>query len=496
MKEKKKKTKSKESYYFQFGTVFIVLTILLTVIFKFIHENDSVAAISSLFNSFNVPNIMLIYLVFAGFLSICITFLTVKAPKKSIAEELGGEYKMGSSRWMTNEEIEKTFPKIPYDELGNHKVNGFVVQTTNVKGRTYAYYKDKTHCLAIGTTGSGKTSLLVNPTLQFLAKSKAKPSVVISDPKGELWQTNSKLYKDQGYKIICINLRDVVEKSDCWNPCYTAWKYWQEAIHQKDKVKRVTNLDIKKLKEKYKLAVDEHEYQNECYIYKDKAFATIDDVQIEVKRQESTLKGKAIDEINDIVYTLFPEKDPKDSYWVKSSANVVAGILIGMLEDSENPALGVTERTFNLSSVASNLTLNASSIMEYFDIRDLSSAARARARGTLSAGGETKGTITSTIQSGLYPFTEPDIQYCTCRNDIDLSEIGKKPCAVFLIVPDEKENRHVFASLFITQLYKSLIDVASHTPKNELPHPVNFILDEFANIPMIPGMDNKITVYR
>ena len=32
--------------------------------------------------------------------------------------------------------------------------------------------------------------------------------------------------------------------------------------------------------------------------------------------------------------------------------------------------------------------------------------------------------------------------------------------------------------------------------KNTLPHPVNFILDDFANIPKIPGMDNKITVSR
>ena len=495
--KKKKKGKTKEQYHMQFWTVFLILTAGLTFGFKYLHSNNTVAAISSIFDSMPVgANPMLFYLMFGGAVSFCVTFLTVKAPKKSVEDELGGKDKMGSSHWMTKEEIEKVFPKLAYDDVGNHNVNGFVVQTVDIKGKTYAHYKEKTHCLAIGTTGSGKTSRLINPTLQFIGRSKIHPSVVMSDPKGELWHDNSKFFKQQGYKLICINLRDVVEKSDCWNPCYTAWKYWQEAIHQKDRVKRVTNLDIKKLKQKYKLATDEREYQNECYVYRDKAFATIDDVQIEVKRQESTLKGKAIDEINDIVYTLFPEKDPKDSYWVKSSANVVAGILIGMLEDSENPELGVTERTFNLSSVASNLTLNASAIMEYFDIRDLSSAARARARGTLSAGGETKGTITSTIQSGLYPFTEPDIQYCTCRNDIDLSEVGKRPCAVFLIVPDEKENRHVFASLFITQLYKALIDVASHTEKNCLPHPVNFILDEFANIPKIPGMDNKITVSR
>jgi len=490
-----KKTK-KPIKFFDRILICIFFISALTAGLYYFKDNSTINSILIAIPTYESLGVLGTCAVSSAFVVICFAIITYKQPKEDIKKKLGGD-KMGSSRWLRQDEIDKEFPKIEYGELQKTKVNGFVIATEIMpNGKTYANYKGKTHCLVIGTTGSGKTSRMVLPTLQFLARSKQKPSVVLADPKAELFEKTSKTFQDNGYKIISINLRDVIDKSDCWNPCFMAWKYYQEAVNQKNLIKVVKGMDQKTMQQKYKVATDLSDYKEEFYVYSGIAFANLDDCSLEIKRRESTLKGKAIDEINDIVLTLFPEKDPKDSYWVKSAANVVAGILIGMLEDSENPELGITENNFNLSSVASNLTLNASAIMDYFDIRDVSSAARARARGTLSAGGETKGTITSTIQSGLYPFTEPDIQYCTCQNDIDLTEVGKKPCAVYLIVPDEKENRHVFASLFITQLYKALIDVASHTPENCLPHPVNFILDEFANIPKIPGMDNKITVSR
>lgn len=419
-----------------------------------------------------------------------------KPKKKDTKEKLGGDI-MGTSRWMTQKEINETFPRIAFSDLHKTKVNGFVIASQIAKdGETYVNYKGGVHCLAIGTTGSGKTSRFVLPTLHMLARSKSKPSVVISDPKSELYEKTSKTFQDNGYKIICINLRDVIDKSDCWNPCYRAWKYYQEALNQKSTVKKVTGIEIKKLSETYTLTVDASEYGNEVYIYNNMAFASMSDVEIEIARNAQQLIGKASDEIGDIVNTLFPEKDPKDAYWVNSARSIVAGILLGMLEDSENPELGMTQSTYNLATVAANLSLNPSTMIDYFDMREPTSLAKQRAKTTLNAGGETRGTILSTVQTGLYPFTESDIQYCTCQNDIDLEEVGMRPCAVYLIVPDEKENRHVFASLFINQMYKALIDLASHSPKNELPHPVNFILDEFANIPMIPGMDNKITVSR
>ena len=68
--------------------------------------------------------------------------------------------------------------------------------------------------------------------------------------------------------------------------------------------------------------------------------------------------------------------------------------------------------------------------------------------------------------------------------------------AVFLIIPDEKESRHELASLFIDQCYQALINTAQKLPNGKTPIRVNFILDEFSNMPPVASISNKITVSR
>ena len=166
---------------------------------------------------------------------------------------------------------------------------------------------------------------------------------------------------------------------------------------------------------------------------------------------------------------------------------------------SEIRDLGITEQRFNLGTIYSILSLRVDLLKSYFNIRDASSNAKRIAAAAVNAPESgTRESIISTALADLTSFADPDIQYITCNNDIDFKDIGRRPTVVFLIIPDEKENRHVFASLFITQAYKALVELASgpEGKDGKCPSPVNFIIDEFANMPVIPGMDNKITVAR
>ena len=158
-------------------------------------------------------------------------------PPKSIT---GKDYdvdsdKKGAARWLSSAEITKVFPRYSFSEVGKYQVNGFVVQTIETKKATYANCKGDVHCLIIGTTGSGKTIRFVIPTMQFLARSGARPSVVVTDPKGELYKTQSKLYQEKGFEIISINLREPLKRSNCWNPCNIAYEEYQEGLKQKEK---------------------------------------------------------------------------------------------------------------------------------------------------------------------------------------------------------------------------------------------------------------------
>lgn len=68
----------------------------------------------------------------------------------------------------------------------------------------------------------------------------------------------------------------------------------------------------------------------------------------------------------------------------------------------------------------------------------------------------------SNIGPALKIFEDLGIQNITCKNDIDLFQFTSKPKALFLIIPDEKTNRHIIGSLFISQLYKVSVFVANN----------------------------------
>ena len=408
--------------------------------------------------------------------------------------------KKGSARWLTDKEINTYFPRCAYDEVSKYKINGFVIQTIEHGAKTYANYKDGVHCLIIGTTGSGKTIRFVIPTMQFLARSALKPSIVVTDPKGELYFSQSKLYQERGYEVLTLNLREPLKRSSCWNPCHIAYTEYQEGLRQKDLIK-FHNDSVDNYKGKLQLAESKSAFHEQWYEFNGYAFANLKSAMTEAERKEGSLKSKAQESIADLVQTIYAESARKaqDPFWTKSASSLVEGLLLAMLEDSENPELGITAERFNLGTIASTLSLRVDQLKSYFAIRDVSSNAKRKAQGPLGAPtGGTQESIIATAMADLSSFSDPDIQYITCNNDIDFKDIGRKPTVVFLIIPDEKENRHIFASLFITQAYKALVELASGPEgvRGACPHPVNFIIDEFANMPVIPGMDNKITVAR
>ena len=86
------------------------------------------------------------------------------------------------------------------------------------------------HTLVIGATGSGKTAGIINPTMKMLMK--ARESIVITDPKGEIYEDNYKILKELGYQIIVLNFREP-QKGSCWNPYDLPYKFQQEGNFDK-----------------------------------------------------------------------------------------------------------------------------------------------------------------------------------------------------------------------------------------------------------------------
>ncbi|MCQ2399019.1 MAG: TraG/TraD/VirD4 family protein, partial [Clostridia bacterium] len=81
-------------------------------------------------------------------------------------------------------------------------------------------------------------------------------------------------------------------------------------------------------------------------------------------------------------------------------------------------------------------------------------------------------------------------------SDFTSEQLAYKPTALFLKIPDEKDTRHNLAAIFILNIYKTLIKVASAKEDLTLDRNVYFIMDEFGNMPKIEKFDKFITVGR
>jgi type IV secretion system protein VirD4 len=90
-------------------------------------------------------------------------------------------------------------------------------------------------------------------------------------------------------------------------------------------------------------------------------------------------------------------------------------------------------------------------------------------------------------------WADPAVAWLTGENETDVRVVGQEKAAVFLVIPDERGTRNVLASLYIAQCYQALADLGNRWG-GRLRRRVNFLLDEFGNIPPIPDFDKKLTV--
>ena len=369
--------------------------------------------------------------------------------KKYISSSEDNTY--GSASWADKKEINSKYNLVSLLEPNDNY--GIVANSYETKLKNMMVnIRSETHTMVVAGTRSGKTQGIVIPTLQLFARSNAKPSVLVTDPKGELFETNSKVFQENGYEVIRLDLRNP-ELSLFWNPLSIAFNNWKFGCELEDK------------------------YNNNP---KDTSASLY-----------YSFQQKALDYLSDICQTLFPVTDPKERFWQESAAGVVKGLLMAILYDMKSNNT-FDENKFNLASVIPMIN-NKDEIIDYLKSLDVTHPARISASSLLDGAKETTASVLQSLKTGLEKFSDPILRTLIANNNINLTKIINKPHIVFLIVPDDRTDRHVFATLFISQIYKLLIEIADKSNKM-LTRPFYFILDEFANIPQIPDMGPKISV--
>ena len=411
-----------------------------------------------------------------------------------------------STRWVTEDELLNN-PKFMFSyftDLKNNSRDGIPVRAQRKGNKTMVNMVKPIHTIIIGTTGSGKTSMIVDPTIQILSETKSKPSLVISDPKGELYAHNVEKLKRSGYDVQVIDLRNP-DKSARWNPLERAYDNYQRAHNLRKEVKQHINEPIANYPNLLKIRGVT--YPNVWYEFNGVAYDNLDLVKQDMRALKEKLKDTAMEDILDVATTLCPIVG-QDPSWPRGAQGLIQAIMIAMLEDSLNPELGMTKEKFNFYNVSKIAGIrddgqdNIVTLRKYFQGRDKTSECVEMANTVVMNAASTSKGYLGHVTGSLKVFSgDMGVCYLTSGTDIDFSTFADKPTALFLIIPDEKDTRNSIANMFISQLYKMLIERANEIARTtgkepELPRQVYFLLDEFGNLPKIEKLKSFITAGR
>ena len=383
-----------------------------------------------------------------------------------------------SSRFQTEKDLEKNFRIVEYSKLKETMVTGTIIKAEEKNGKMDVVFAKPAHALVIGTTGSGKTTTYVNPTIQILSETKTKPSMFISDPKGELYADHAKRLKEQGYEVKVLDLRNPYN-SIRWNPLQRVYECYQRMIRLEDEV------------------VEDEEHGR--YLFDGNEYETQEEVDSAVQVKQQQLYDIVYEDLHDITTAICPIENKNEPMWESGAKNFILAIALAMLEDSENPGLGLAKDKFNfysITKVATNTDNDCEDLIAYFQNRSPLSKAVSLSKQVLDASDKTRGSYLSTTFDKLSMFSDLSLCALTSENEIEFGSMGERPIALFLQIPDEKETRHTLASLVILQAYKELVAKANSYPSLSLPKPVYFILDEFGNLPKVHKLEQMITVGR
>lgn len=416
---------------------------------------------------------------------------------------LKGKSSMENQHFATMEELNKNFKHCKYTELKNLSIQGVPFRFQKIHNNLIIHFTPPCHVLIVGASGTGKTACWVEPTMQILSELKNKPSLFITDPKGEIYGHHSLKLKNQGYTVLQLDLTQPYA-SKRWNPLENIYIQWQKRLHLEEEILKHTNDPIKNYPNLLKGGdIDNSEW----YEFMGKAFPTLRETLIEVDVEKQKIKDDCMESLNDIASAIVPsDPDPKNKQWTDGARDYFQACLIAMLEDSENEALGMTKEKFcffNAYKIALNKEDDYEVVKDYFSGRDpLSKARELSTNITQTKAQVTRDGYMSSLTTNLTIFSDNGICFLTSANDIRFTEFDDRPTAFFIKIPDERATRYKLASVCISQAYKEFVqksrqnEAVTSDHMAHLKRPLYYILDEFANMPKIEGLNRIITVAR
>ncbi len=308
-------------------------------------------------------------------------------------------------------------------------------------GSVYTDISDS-HTLIFGNTGSKKTRNFCIPTVYTIGM--GGESMVISDPKGEIYRNTSGFLKERGYSIKVFNLRSP-EHGSKWNPLMLPYKYYKNGDQ-------------------------------------DKAIEMISDFCMQLKNQVHSSvdlywENQAMDLLMGLILILF-EVEPNEKKIHMESVQRIR-MYIGTQSSSSDDTNNIFWKMLETFPERSLIRMKLASV---YNLRGVE---------------KTLNCVISTFDTMIRSFLlNKKLMNMTDSSEFEFDSIAKEKTVLYLITPDEKTTFHFLVSVFVKQCYEVFIDYAHKCKNGLLPIRVNYILDEFSNFPQIADMSAMISAAR
>lgn len=413
----------------------LIVSFAVSNVYEFLNGRSFTINIFIAFSLQNIAITLILFVigivaVFAGVKSV---FLEKEDDVTGIGISIGSKKEKNYARWAKDSEIENGLDVKAVDPLSpKADAAGIPLKMTPKK-----VWVDNGgyHNLVIGSTGAGKTQTTVLPMVNLLAKHDE--SMIITDPKGEIYEGTSNYLKSLGYNIVLLNFRDP-QQGNAWNPMYLPYSLYKDG-----------NID------------------------------------------------KSVELLEDLAANILhdPSAKGQDPFWENTSADYFAGLACALFEDAKPEEINLNSISL-MTTTGEEKLANTTYVKDYFSYKDPAGTAYTKASSTLMAPSETKGSILSVFKQKIQLFaSRANLSEMLSNNDFDMRDIGKKKTAVFIVIQDEKTTYHSLVTIFLKQCYETLISVAQESG-GKLPHRTNFILDEFANMPPLKDVTTMVTAAR
>lgn len=289
------------------------------------------------------------------------------------------------------------------------------------------------HIMIVGASGAGKTYTFTKPYAYQAIK--RRESIIFTDPDGGLTRTLSNKFRENGYIVRVFNLNNLT-KSDGWD-C-------MRVIMDSDNKELAAQIFADTIIRNIPGASDKVQP-----IYRDGPLSLLKALLLRVATDES---GYFEDRTIKAAYDILQNED--ESFLDKIFTPEI-------MTDNEKVALGPYQ---SFKTASPNL----------------------------------RGNLITNLSTSLNLLQTKAVADVLSTDEIDLTLPGKQPCAYFCQFPDSHDTYKFVVSLFFSMLFMMLTNYADAQVDNDgrLPVPVNFMLDEFPSIGVIPDFDRKMATIR